>query len=119
MCRATDLGDDKAKMVVRSQDGQLFTDAIGVGLMAIMSTQPIIDMINTSTGWNMDLDAMLKAGERIFQLMRAMTCKLGVTPGDDNLPAIVLRPIPDSGQQGHVPNMEKMLPEYYQIRVSE
>ncbi len=110
------FGDDKAKMVVRSQDWGSFTDAIGICVMAIMSTQSIIDMINTSTGWNMDLDAMLKAGERIFQLMRAMTCKLGVTPGDDNLPAIVLRPIPDSGQQGHVPNMEKMLPEYYQIR---
>ncbi|MGA2158171.1 MAG: aldehyde ferredoxin oxidoreductase family protein [Dehalococcoidia bacterium] len=110
------FGDDKAKMVVRSQDWGSFTDAIGLCVMAVLSTRSIIDMINTSTGWNMDLDAALKAGERIFQLMRAMTCKLGVTPGDDNLPAIALRPIPDSGQQGHVPNMKKMLPEYYQIR---
>jgi aldehyde:ferredoxin oxidoreductase len=27
-----------------------------------------------------------------------------------------MRPIPDSGQEGHVPNMEKMLSEYYAIR---
>jgi aldehyde:ferredoxin oxidoreductase len=45
-----------------------------------------------------------------------MTCKLGVTPVDDQLPEIALRPIPDSGQEGNVPNMAKMLPEYYEIR---
>jgi aldehyde:ferredoxin oxidoreductase len=27
-----------------------------------------------------------------------------------------MRSIPDGGQEGHVPNMEKMLPEYYKIR---
>ena len=27
-----------------------------------------------------------------------------------------MRPIPDGGQEGHVPNMGKMLPEYYAIR---
>lgn len=110
------FGDDRAPLAVRSQDWRSFTDAIGVCSLAVVPPRPIIDMINTSTGWNMDLDAVLKAGERIFQLMRAMTCKLGVTPADDQLPEMALRPIPDGGQQGHVPNMAKMMPEYYQIR---
>ena len=92
-------------MVVLSQDWRSFTDALGICHFAMISTQSIIDMINASTGWSMDLDAILKAGERIFQLMRAMTCKLGVTPEDDKLPEIALRPIPDSGQEGNVPNM--------------
>ena len=48
--------------------------------------------------------------------MRAMTCKLGVTPEDDKLPEIALRPIPEGGQEGNVPNMAKMMPEYYAIR---
>jgi aldehyde:ferredoxin oxidoreductase len=73
-------------------------------------------MIKTSTGWSMDLDSMVKAGERNFQLMRAMTCRFGVTPKDDELPELALRPIPDGGQEGNVPNMAKMLPEYYEIR---
>ena len=82
----------------------------------MMPTQSIVDMINASTGWGIDQDAILKAGERIFQLMRAMTCRFGVTPKDDELPEIALRPIPDSGQEGNIPNMAKMLPEYYEIR---
>jgi len=109
-------GDDKAQMVVISQDWRSLTDALGICHFAMMSTQSILDMINTSTGWGVDQDTILKAGERIFQLMRCMTCKLGVTPDDDKLPEIALRPIPDSGQEGHVPNMDKMLPEYYALR---
>jgi aldehyde:ferredoxin oxidoreductase len=110
------FGDDKAQMAVLSQDWRAATDALGICHFAMMSTQAILDMINTSTGWNMDIDALLKAGERNFQLMRAMTCKLGVTPEDDKLPEIALRPIPDGGQEGNIPNMAKMMPEYYSIR---
>ena len=109
-------GDDKAPMVVLSQNWRSITDALGICHFAMMTTQSIVDMVNASTGWNMDVDSLLKAGERIFQLMRATTCKFGVTPKDDQLPEIALRPIPDGGQEGNVPNMAKMLPEYYQIR---
>jgi len=109
-------GDDKAPMVVLSQDWRSLTDALGICHFAMMSTQSIVDMINASTGWGVDQDAILKAGERIFQLMRTMTCRFGVTPKDDELPEIALRPIPDGGQEGNVPNMAKMLPEYYEIR---
>jgi aldehyde:ferredoxin oxidoreductase len=62
------------------------------------------------------VDELLKAGERTFQLQRALSCKLGVTAKDDVLPELALRPIPDSGQEGHVPNMGKMMPEYYALR---
>jgi len=82
----------------------------------MMSTEAITNMIKNSTGWSMDVDSMVKAGERNFQLMRAMTCRFGVTPRDDELPELALRPIPDGGQEGNVPNMAKMLPEYYEIR---
>ena len=62
------------------------------------------------------MDQLLKAGERIFQLQRALSCKLGITSKDDVLPELVMRPIQDGGQEGHVPNMEKMLPDYYALR---
>ncbi|MGD0354471.1 MAG: aldehyde ferredoxin oxidoreductase family protein [Dehalococcoidia bacterium] len=110
------FGDDKAPMVALSQDWRSLTDALGICHFAMMSTKSIVDMINASTGWGVDQDAILKAGERIFQLMRATTCMFGVTPKDDQLPEIAMRPIVDSGQEGHVPNMSKMMPEYYEIR---
>ena len=62
------------------------------------------------------MDELLKAGERTFQMQRSLSCKLGITSKDDVLPELAIRPIPEGGQEGHVPNMEKMLPEYYAIR---
>jgi len=109
-------GDDKAEIVAITQNWRSFTDAIGVCHNAMIPIQLILNMIKYSTGWDMDMAGLLKAGERIFQLMRVMTCKLGVTAEDDKLPEFAFHPIPDSGQEGHVPNMDKMLPEYYEFR---
>ena len=108
--------DDKAAMVERSQNWVAVSDSIGICLWALIPVTLITAMINTSTGWNTDLGQLLKAGERIFQLQRALSCKLGISAKDDVLPELTMRPIPEGGTEGHVPNMEKMLPEYYALR---
>ncbi|TRZ93475.1 MAG: aldehyde ferredoxin oxidoreductase [Dehalococcoidia bacterium] len=108
--------DDKAEMVEKSQNFRALTDSLGMCHYAQIPFTLLLGMINASTGWDTDMDKLLKAGERIFQLQRALSCKLGITAKDDVLPEFVMRPIPDSGQEGHVPNMEKMLPEYYALR---
>ena len=108
--------DDKAAMVERSQNWVAVSDSIGICLWALIPVKLITAMINTSTGWNTDLEQLLKAGERIFQLQRALSCKLGISAKDDVLPELIMRPIPEGGTEGHVPNIGKMLPEYYAIR---
>jgi len=108
--------DDKAIGVVKGQNFRNMTDSIGICHFAMIPFSMLIDMINSSTGWNTTMDELLKAGERTFQMQRSLSCKLGITAKDDVLPELAMRPIPDSGQEGHVPNMEKMLPEYYAIR---
>jgi aldehyde:ferredoxin oxidoreductase len=110
------FGDDKAPMVVLSQNWQAFTDALGLCHFALISIENLTNMINYATGWSIDADAMLRAGERNYQIMRAVTCRFGVTPTDDILPEFALRPIPDGGQEGNVPNIAKMMPEYYSLR---
>jgi aldehyde:ferredoxin oxidoreductase len=109
-------GDEKAAMVEKSQNFRALTDSIGICHFAMIPFKMLVDMINASTGWDTDMDELLRAGERVFQLQRALSCKLGISAEDDVLPELIMRPIPDSGQEGHVPNMEKMLPEYYALR---
>ena len=113
---ANHWGDEKAAMVEKSQNFRALTDSLGICHFAIIPFNLLVGMINASTGWDTDMDQLLKAGERIFQLQRTLSCQLGITSRDDVLPELVMRPIPDSGQEGHVPNMEKMLPEYYALR---
>jgi aldehyde:ferredoxin oxidoreductase len=108
--------DDKAAMVERSQNWVAVSDSIGICHWALTPVSLITGMINASTGWNTDLEQLLKSGERIFQLQRALSCKLGISAKDDVLPELIMKPIPEGGTEGHVPNMEKMLPEYYTIR---
>ena len=109
-------GDEKAEMVFKSQNFRALTDSLGICHFAQVPFTFLVDMIKAATGWDVDMEGLLKAGERIFQLQRALSCKLGITAEDDLLPELIMRPIPDGGQEGHVPDMEKMLPEYYEIR---
>jgi len=73
-------------------------------------------MVCALTGWDTTMAELLKTGERIFQLQRALSCKLGISARDDELPELAQRPIAGGGQEGHVPNLHKMLPEYYALR---
>jgi aldehyde:ferredoxin oxidoreductase len=109
-------GDEKAEMVFKSQNFRALTDSLGICHFAQIPFNLMIEMIEASTGWKVSIESLLHTGERIFQLQRALSCRLGITAADDRLPELILNPIPEGGQEGHVPDMEKMLPEYYQIR---
>jgi aldehyde:ferredoxin oxidoreductase len=113
----TDRWDDnKAAGVVKGQNFRNMTDSMGICHFAGIPFSILIDMINASTGWNTTMDELLKAGERTFEMQRSLSCKLGITAKDDVLPELAMRPIPEGGTEGHVPNMGKMLPEYYALR---
>jgi aldehyde:ferredoxin oxidoreductase len=108
--------DDKAAVVVRSQNWVAVSDSLGICHWALIPVALTTAMINASTGWNIGLEQLLEAGERIFQLQRALSCKLGISAKDDVLPELVMRSIPEGGTEGHVPNLQKMLPQYYALR---
>ena len=110
------FSDDKAASVIKSQNWRAFTDSIGLCHFAMMPLQEIFDMINAATGWRMDANELMRTGERIFQLQRALACRFGTTAKDDKLPEILMRPLPEGETGGHVPNMEKMMSEYYNLR---
>ncbi len=108
--------NDKALCVFKGQNYRNMSDSMGICHVAVIPFSMLIDMVNASTGWNTTMDELLKAGERNFELQRALSCKLGITAKDDVLPEIAMRPIPEGGTEGHVPDMEKMMPEYYALR---
>ncbi len=108
--------NDKAAIVEKSQNFRMITDAIGLCHFAQVPFSLITQMVNASAGWDLTMEDLLKAGERIFQLQRSLSCKLGIQAKDDCLPELAMQPISDGGQEGHVPDMEKMLTDYYVLR---
>src|ERR671922_285349 len=60
-------------------------DFVGAPLNALQ-LQPMIDYINSVTGWNMSLYELMKVGERNNTLARMFNVREGFTPDDDVLP---------------------------------
>lgn len=77
----------------------------------------IEEWIALVTGWSLDNGAMMKAGERNFNLKRLFNGKLGISKKDDTLPPRL--GIHDRGSgaaAGSVPALGKMLVDYYRLR---
>ena len=74
-------------------------------------------MIAAATGYDITLDNVLSYGERIWDLKRALNLKLGYQArASERMPELLLRALADSGTEGHVPELEPMLREYYTVR---
>jgi aldehyde:ferredoxin oxidoreductase len=60
---------------------------------------------------------VLTTGDRLFQLKRLINLRLGVTAADDTLPKRLLtEPRPSGQAAGVLPDLDVMLPVYYQLR---
>jgi aldehyde:ferredoxin oxidoreductase len=60
-------------------------DFVGTPLNALQF-EPLVDYVNSVTGWNLSLFEMMKVGERANTMMRLFNCLEGFTPADDVLP---------------------------------
>jgi aldehyde:ferredoxin oxidoreductase len=112
--RLEDAG--KGPLVARHQDWRSVTNAL---IMCIFNNAPAqyhADLFNAVTGRRETLGSLLHIGERIWNLKRAFNHRLGLTCADDRLPRLLLQPLSEGGTQGHVPDLELMLREYYEAR---
>ena len=81
------------------------------------SPQLIVDLVNAHTGWDMSAQELLETGERLFNLKRMINNRLGVTRHDDDLPErFKTQPRPDGAAAGQLPDLDRILKDYYQIR---
>ncbi|MFX1451760.1 MAG: aldehyde ferredoxin oxidoreductase family protein [Promethearchaeota archaeon] len=76
----------------------------------------ITELIATSMGLDCNLDNLKILGERIFIIKRLFNLKMGVTPKDDKLPKILLKPLNGTESAGKTPNFEHLKKEYYKYR---
>lgn len=112
--RLEDAG--KAPLVARHQDWRSVTNALLVCLFNNAPAQYHADLFNAATGRQETLGSLLHIGERTWNLKRAFNGRLGLTRTDDRLPQLLLQPLSEGGTQGHVPDLEMMLTEYYEAR---
>lgn len=116
-------GNGKVKPCKESQDRIAMIDSTGVCLFtaAAWGTGEFQQLVSTACDaeqhgeWNDQ--RLLDTGERIWNLERQYNLAAGLTKADDNLPPRLMNdPTPSGVAKGRVSELDKMLPEYYQLR---
>ena len=73
--------------------------------------------LEKATGWEFDMDKLMKTGERLFNLKRMYNVKLGISRKDDVLPPrLYAWGKPDGKAKDVLPDMGNMLYKYYKLR---
>jgi aldehyde:ferredoxin oxidoreductase len=108
---------DKGAPVAKHQDWRAFTSSLVQCHFPNPPVKNMVEMLSAATGYDITLANVLTYGERMMNLKRALNLKLGYhARASEKLPELLLRPLADSGSEGHVPQLEPMLREYYAHR---
>jgi len=62
--------------------------------------------MNKNFGWDMDMEELMKTGERLVNLKRMIDVKLEISKKDDIFPKHLLEPKPDGSAKGMVPPVD-------------
>ncbi|MEW5719638.1 MAG: aldehyde ferredoxin oxidoreductase family protein, partial [Chloroflexota bacterium] len=107
----------KGAPVAKHQDWRAFTSSLVQCHFPNPPVKNMIELLAAATGYDVTLDNALTYGERMMNLKRALNLKLGYNArATEKLPELLQRPLADSGSEGHVPQLEPMLREYYAHR---
>jgi len=111
--------DGKAGLVKAFQDATSAVDSTGLCVFTTFAwtLEDIAPQIDASIPGQWNVDRLLETGERIWNLERQFNLKAGFTKKDDTLPKRLLKDAAKTGPaEGKVSGLDKMLPEYYELR---
>ncbi|MEW6555995.1 MAG: aldehyde ferredoxin oxidoreductase family protein [Elusimicrobiota bacterium] len=110
----------KPKIVFDSQNYLSVFNPLGICkflFVGRVGPKMVASWLEKVCGWDgYSMDDLMTTGERLFNLKRMYNVKLGISSKDDKLPKRLLEAKPDGKAKGVVPKLDKMLPEYYQLR---
>lgn len=111
--------DGKAELVIAFQDSAAVVDSSGLCAFSTFTwtLTDIAPQIAAACEGDWTAEGLMETGERIWNLERQFNMAAGLTAADDNLPQRLLKDAAKTGPaKGNVNHLEKMLPEYYQLR---
>ena len=107
---------EMAIMCARLQDYRALYSSLTLCIFANPLPSIIAELVKTCIGLSCDTEKLKIFGERIFMIKRLFNLKMGITPKDDKLPKILLKPLEGTQSAGKSPNFEQLKKEYYKYR---
>lgn len=112
--------EHKGELAARMQNFMNLFNALGLCKFLIRgktSPSTIKEWVNAVTGWNMGVEELILAGERLHNLKRMYNVRLNISRKDDVLPPRLLVHDRKTGRAGgSLPHLGRMLYDYYQFR---
>ena len=111
--------EGKAGLMITFQHVHTMTDCLDLCKFSTFAESPdaYASQLTTMTGMAFDADALLKLGERVYNLERYYNNMAGFDGSHDTLPErFLVEPSTEGGSKGHVCELDKMLSEYYELR---
>jgi aldehyde:ferredoxin oxidoreductase len=111
--------EGKAALVMGTQDATSMVDSSGLCVFTTFAwgAGDIQPQIAAACGEEFTLENLMLIGERIWNLERDFNNKAGFTRKDDDLPPrLKTEPVKTGPAKGLVSGIDKMIPEYYQLR---
>jgi aldehyde:ferredoxin oxidoreductase len=111
-------GAEKAANVARHQDWRTVTNSLVMCFFANLAPESVLALVDAACGLDWDLNELMQAGERAWNLKRAINHRMGLTGQNDRLPQALLVPYEDDhlGVNGFAPDFKPMLAAYYMAR---
>ncbi|MDX1423368.1 MAG: aldehyde ferredoxin oxidoreductase family protein [Kiloniellales bacterium] len=113
------VADGKAGLVKAFQDATAAFDSSGLCLFTSFAwtLDDVAPQIDAACEGEWTAERLLEVGERVWNLERQFNLAAGFTGKDDTLPKRLLKDAAKTGPaKGLTNQLDKMLPEYYQVR---
>ena len=91
-------------------------NALVLCFFANVAPQTLLALVNAACGYNLELEDLVRCGERAWNLKRVINHRLGLTRANDVLPKAFLTPYAEGGAEGFVPDVAAMMQAYYVAR---
>jgi len=111
--------EGKAGLVKAFQDATAVFDSAGICVFTSFawSLEDVAPQIDAACEGDWSVETLLEVGERIWNLERNFNNAAGFTAADDKLPERLMKDAAKTGPaKGLTSQLDKMLPEYYQLR---
>ncbi|MFH2102667.1 MAG: aldehyde ferredoxin oxidoreductase family protein [Chloroflexota bacterium] len=109
-------GAEKAANVAIHQNWRTVNNALVMCIFANNPPEEIAALVNYACGHKWTPKDLLLAGERAWNLKRAINIRLGLSAINDRLPQALMQPYLDGNSAGYRIEFPEMLAAYYQAR---
>jgi aldehyde:ferredoxin oxidoreductase len=110
----------KADMVIKAQNLMQLWENLALCKFSVfggVQLRHISEWLRQVVGWEISPQELIKVGERSFNLKRILNVQWGWSRKNDTLPGrVVTHRVADGGAGDHLPPLNVMLADYYELR---